>query len=78
MAIVNSSLPSELFYPVTPSDSTTIDITRAVIVAVAGNLSVRRIDDVDVTMPLPAGMFPMRVKRINATGTTATGISVLV
>lgn len=78
MGTVSSTLPSEKFFPVTPNDSTELEYTRAVMVASAGNLAVRRIDNTDVVLAVPAGLIPIRVRRILSTGTTAQGISVLI
>ncbi len=78
MGTVSNTLPSEKFFPVTPNDSTELEFSRAVMVATAGNLAVRRLDNTDVVLPVPAGVIPIRVRRILSTGTTAAGISVLI
>jgi hypothetical protein len=78
MATINSTVPSEKFFPVTPNDSTELEFTRAVMVATAGNLAVRRIDNTEVVLAVPAGVIPIRVRRVLSTGTTAQGISVLI
>lgn len=68
------SSPSDLPFSITPSD--TIDIPRKIrsfSVAVGGNVKVTRLDGTDDTLSLPAGMCPAGVKRIWATGTTASG-----
>jgi hypothetical protein len=78
MATINSTMPSESFFPVTPNDSTELEFTRAVMVATAGNLAVRRIDNTEVVLAVPAGVIPIRVRRVLSTGTTAQGISVLI
>jgi hypothetical protein len=65
---------------VTPSDSADLSIgfTRRVIVSVAGDLSVVFRNDDTMVIPsacIVAGVpLDIAVKRINATGTTATGI----
>ena len=62
---------------VTPSDSVDLDqTTRAVSVGVAGDVSVETAGGQSaVVIYMAAGVpFPVRVTRINATGTTATGI----
>lgn len=71
-------------FPITPSDSVPVDAHEAIYVGGTGNLSVTtRIPDgqggfTESTVSLTgiqAGVFhPMAVHRINATGTTATGI----
>lgn len=64
---------------VTPHDSTNLAaISRALYVGAAGNVSVVLADGVAVTLVgLAAGVWhPMRVRRVNATLTTATGIVV--
>lgn len=63
---------------VTPNDGADLaEVTRAVYVGGAGDLRVMlRGDTAPVTLvAVPAGTFcPLRVKRVHATGTTATGI----
>ena len=61
---------------ITPSDSTDLAITtRGILVDVAGNVKVTFVDDTTDTVNLAASMWHgMRVKRVWATGTTATGI----
>lgn len=62
---------------ITPSDSVNLTTPiRGLYVAVAGNVSVLGLDDVTVVWPaLAAGIpHPIRAKRVNSTGTTATGI----
>lgn len=50
-------------------------VSRAIIVGVAGNVALIPMDGtVAVTVPLPAGINPIRASRILLTGTTATGI----
>ena len=66
--------------PVTPSDSTDLtNIPKALYVTVAGNISVDPVDGLStaVIFPVTAGQtFDfVRVKRIRATGTTATVIA---
>ena len=67
------------FREITPSDTVDLEfITRAILVEVAGDVAVLGRDDTSaVIVPLLAGWwYPMRVKRILATGTTATGIRI--
>lgn len=63
-------------FAVSPSDSDNLpSVTRAINVGVAGNLRVTMLDDTQVTLFLQAGgVFPLRVKRIWATDTTAAEI----
>jgi hypothetical protein len=68
-------LPLQSAAAVTPNDSTTIDVTRALNVAVAGNVKVTMSDGTDITWYLVAGVLhPLSVNRVWSTGTTATGI----
>lgn len=63
--------------PVTPSDSTELSkVSRSIYVGVSGHLVVVMKDGTVLTYKnLAAGMLhPIRAKRINATGTTATDI----
>lgn len=67
---------AEDFFPITGDDANDIPTeTREIILAVGGALKVRKLDDTDVTLQLPAGRFALRVKRVFATGTTASGIT---
>lgn len=61
---------------VTPSDSTDLATTaRCLIVSVAGALKVTTQGGDTVTIAnVPAGVLPVCVARVWATGTTATGI----
>ena len=60
---------------ITPSDSTSIDPTRGLLVDVAGAVKVTYIDGATDTVSLAAGVWhPMQVAVIWSTGTTATGI----
>lgn len=68
-------------FAITPSDSTDLpETTRAINVAAAGNVAVRMMGQTTpVTLYVAAGIpFPIRVDRVLATGTTATGIVGLV
>jgi hypothetical protein len=69
--------PATRAVSITPDDDTLLDrITRAVWVGGAGDLAVLMADDSAVTfVGVQAGaLLPIRVKRVNATDTTATGI----
>lgn len=60
---------------ITPSDSADVAyVTRAVYLNIGGDLKVTTLGGETVTMPLGAGWHPIRLTRIWATGTTATGI----
>jgi len=75
----NSTLPADDFYAVTPDDNTDLPIpTRAVTLAVGGTLKVHKLSGAVETLTLPAGQHSLRVRRICAAGTTATGITALV
>jgi hypothetical protein len=75
----NSDFPAEDFYPVTPDDNTDLAVnTRAICLAVGGTVKVHKLDGTPVTLTLPAGVIPIRVRRIWSAGTTATGITALV
>jgi hypothetical protein len=66
----------EDYWPVTPSDSTDLAVvTRALIIGTAGTLKVTRIDGTAVTLTVPTGELRIRVVRVWATGTTASGIT---
>ena len=60
---------------ITPNDSTDLAfVTKALYVTADGNISIIAQEDADpVTLPVTAGqIIPIRVKRVRATGTTAT------
>lgn len=61
---------------VTPNDSTDLaEVTLALWISVAGAVKVTMLDGTVVTYAsLAAGRHPLRVKRVWATGTAATGI----
>lgn len=70
--------PADNMAPVTPNDSTDLDfITRALIVANGGTLKVTQMSGVAVTLTVPAGVLPIRVARVWANGTSATGITAI-
>lgn len=65
---------------VTTSDTVSLTkVSRALYVCGTGNLSVLMMDGTTVAIPtVPAyTMLPLRVERVNATGTTATNIVAL-
>lgn len=62
-------------FTITPNDG--VDLTiwpRALLIGVAGDLKVTTLRGTVITLPVPAGYNPGRVKRVWSTGTTATGI----
>ena len=70
--------PADNIAPVTPDDGTDLtDVTRGIIIAVGGTVKFTLLDGTAVTVTLPAGQFSIRVARVWATGTTATGITAL-
>jgi hypothetical protein len=72
--------PAEGGVAVTPSDSTNLtDTSRAIYVGGAGSVvAVMKNGQVVSFAGMQAGVvYPLRVNRINATGTTATGIVAL-
>lgn len=65
---------------VTPSDTVSMECGRALYVGGAGDLTVvmREESNVVTFAAVPAGtVLPMQVRRVNATGTTATNIVAL-
>ncbi|PWJ12890.1 spike base protein, RCAP_Rcc01079 family [Jannaschia seohaensis] len=71
--------PASALQAVTPDDATDLPLaSRAIAVAQAGDVRVTTVDGSIATIYVAAGMpFPVRVARIWATGTTATGIVAL-
>lgn len=68
--------PAANLAEVTPNDSADLaKATRAINVAASGTVKVTTVRDQEVTIYVAAGVaFPVRAKRIWATGTTATDI----
>lgn len=63
---------------VEPSDATVLDTTRGLYIGAAGNLAVEMIDgDLVTFVSMSVGFAPLQVKRVLATGTTATSILAL-
>jgi len=62
---------------VTPSDTTVVPATRGLVIGVAGNVAVRFANGDILTVAVQAGVAPLQVNRVYATGTTATGIGAL-
>ena len=63
---------------VTPSDSTVLQVCRALYVGGTGNLAVRMADGQSVVFSAVAvGIFPIQVDQVLSTNTTATSIVAL-
>jgi len=85
MYVESLSQPAENGAVVTPSDTVNLLVTtRAVLVGVAGNISVEMMGigttspNHTLVIPVSAGIvYPIRCTRINSTSTTATGIVAL-
>lgn len=71
--------PASHIAAVVPSDTEDLTlVSRGLNVATSGTVRVTTVSDETATVFLAAGSaFPIRVKRIWATGTTATGIVVM-
>ena len=72
------SSPAENGFLVTPNDGANLsETTKAILLGVAGDLQVTLSgmkDGTSIVLPCPAGYNPLRVARVWATSTTATGI----
>lgn len=69
--------PATHGFAVTPNDGADLaEITRAIYVGASGNLAVTLASGADVTLAgVPGGtLLPLRLRRIKATGTSATSI----
>lgn len=69
--------PLDEAFSVTPSDTADLPyVTRSLMVTAAGDVSVVMKSGDTVTLPglEPGTIYPIRVARVRATGTTATGI----
>ncbi len=64
---------------VTPDDNTDLSVTpRALLIGTGGDLAVITRGGQSLTIPnAPAGVLPVRVKRVLSTGTTATDITAI-
>ncbi|OHE79026.1 MAG: hypothetical protein A3F67_10980 [Verrucomicrobia bacterium RIFCSPHIGHO2_12_FULL_41_10] len=64
---------------ITPSDSAILPVTRGVYVGVTGNLNVVMADGSSAVVfsNVPVGIFPIQVKQVYATSTTATSLVAL-
>ena len=69
--------PAANGHAITPDDNLDLEnVTRFIYVGSTGDISIILAnDDAPITIPAaPAGYHPLRIKRVLATGTTATGI----
>lgn len=67
-----------LWRAITPSDTVDLPtLTDAILVGVAGNVAAVMENNQVAVLALPAGWVPIAARRINATGTTATGLVAL-
>lgn len=75
----NLSDPYTSAAAVTPDNTNELSyMTRALVIGTAGALKVTMHDGTDVTFAsVPAGLLPIRVKRVFATGTVASNITAL-
>jgi hypothetical protein len=79
MASTSSNRPASGAVRITPSDSATFSVTRGINVESSG-LVYADWENGSSNVPVyvsAGGVFPANVKRIYATGTTASGITVL-
>lgn len=68
-------------FAITPHATTEIaQVTRGLMVTVAGDVAVTTVDGSAITLPglVPGVIYPIRVKIVKVSGTTATGIIGLV
>jgi hypothetical protein len=63
-------------FPITPNDSADlVNVTRQIYAGTAGNIAVVWIDGAQTIEPVAAGeRLDWRIRRVLATGTTATGL----
>lgn len=68
--------PATDYFAITPNDGADLAYeTREIIVATGGTLAVQKRNGDAVILTLPAGRFALVIKRVLATGTTATGLT---
>ncbi len=74
--MMEQTRPATIGFAITPHDTNALtQPTRLLAVGVAGTVKVDFYEGgTGITLTLPSGVFPLRVKRVYATGTTATGI----
>lgn len=70
----SASGPAMGGFAITPADSDLSARTRAVWVGTAGDLRVTFVNGDDVVIKGASGLLPIAVKRVWATGTTATNV----
>lgn len=71
--------PADDYFSITPSDSADLAVMpRALAIASGGTLKVTKPNGNTDTLTVPAGVLPIRVRRVWSTGTSASGISGLV
>ena len=77
--MANASNPATDAASVTPDDSNDLARPcRALFIGGAGNLKVDTIDGTTITFTsVPVGVFPLQVKRVHSSTTTATNIVAL-
>jgi len=70
----NATIPAHSAVAITPSDSTSIPVTRAIYVGVTGNIAVKMAEDENTLTfaNVPVGILPIQVSQVLSTGTTAT------
>ena len=74
----NVSDPAKYGAAVTPSNSVNLAApTRGLYIGGGGNISVEMLNGTVSFSAVQAGIFPIQVTRVNATGTTATNIVAL-
>lgn len=62
-------------FNITPNDGADLpNVISALSVQVPGNVHFLTESGADRTVALPAGFFPVRISKVFATGTTATGL----
>ena len=73
---LNASNPGDDAFPITPNDGADLaEPVRALLIGTAGALSVVTLTGTTRTFPgVPVGLFPIGVRRVRSTGTTATNI----
>ncbi|MGH1352121.1 MAG: spike base protein, RCAP_Rcc01079 family [Methyloligellaceae bacterium] len=73
---LSQSDPARGAFVITPDNNADLEeLTRALYIGVAGDLSVVMQEGQTVTFPnVEVGIFPIRVARVNATNTTASSI----
>jgi len=78
-AVTGKESPAEDIFSITPDDGNELEyVTRGFVFGVTGAIKILTLNDTEITIPegvlSPGVIHPIRVKKVFATGTTASNI----